>query len=171
MNFTNSCDSAFDSVDIRFTKYCDNACPFCIEKNGLPGFLMDVVRMAESTIGTNIKDVLVLGGEPFLYPQKLAEYIRLIRKSVSTIYVTTSLPKILENEQSWNILQDIDGLNVSIQSCDWKENNRILNASNDFDRLELLRKLNEKFGEKIRTSINLVKGGVDTKEKLLKTLS
>lgn len=33
--FCNSCDGAYDSLDVRFTKACDNDCAFCIERNGI----------------------------------------------------------------------------------------------------------------------------------------
>jgi 2-iminoacetate synthase ThiH len=35
MTFKNSCDGYYTSMDVRFTKACDNSCQFCIEKQGL----------------------------------------------------------------------------------------------------------------------------------------
>ena len=89
----NSCDGRYTSVDVRFTKKCDNNCSFCIEKTGVDSFgNTNVEKLIKSTIDTGIKDVLVLGGEPFLFPEKLHRYILGIREYVKTIYVTTSLP-------------------------------------------------------------------------------
>lgn len=170
----NSCDGAYNSVDIRFTKHCDNACSFCIEKNGLSALgNTDVDKLIESTISTEIKDVLILGGEPFLYPKELFEYIKGIREHVDTIFITTSIPKtfIESDDYHSNIISLIDGLNVSVQSTDWEENNNILNASNRFNRLETLKAMNNLYGTKIRTSLNLVKGGIDNKEKLLASIN
>lgn len=175
MKFCNSCDGAYNSVDIRFCKSCDNNCSFCIEKNGLKSFgKPNVQELIKSTLETGINDVLILGGEPFLYPKELLEYVKGIRKHVDTIYITTSLPNKFCNFRLDStidcILRLIDGLNISIQSSNWIENNNLFNASSNHNRLEILRILNIYYAGKIRTSINLVKGGIDTKEKLLTTL-
>jgi len=169
----NSCDGKYTSLDVRFTKKCDNNCSFCIEKSGLDSLgKTNVDKLIESTLKSGIDDVLILGGEPFLYVHDLLKYIKGIRKHVKDIYITTALPNtFIKNEEVCDeIINLIDGLNISIQSTDWKENNDILVASSNHNRLDLLKKLNNKFSDKIRTSINLVKGGIDTKKKLIKTL-
>ncbi len=91
---------------------------------------------------------------------------------VDKIYITTSLPSTIVKcpTEVKQIISLIDGLNVSVQSTDWQENNNILAAKARHNRMDILRSLNESFADKIRTSINLVKGGVDSREKLLKTL-
>lgn len=170
----NSCDGAYSSLDVRFTKQCDNNCSFCIEKTGIDSLgKPDVQNMIESTINSGIKDVLILGGEPFLYPDELFEYVSTIRDKVNSIYVTTSLPStfIKNTEKCYQIIRLIDGLNVSVQHTNWMRNNSILNASAKINRLEILRKLNKQFASKIRTSINLVKYGIDNKIELLRTLN
>lgn len=68
--FCNSCDGAYDSLDVRFTKACDNDCAFCIERNGINSLgLTNVEKMIDSTIKSGINSVLILGGEPF--PKKI----------------------------------------------------------------------------------------------------
>jgi len=169
----NCCDGAFDSLDVRFTKACDNNCSFCIEKEGIPALPMaEVDNLITNTLKTKISSVLILGGEPFLYPERLLEYVKGIRPFVRTIYITTSLPKTMMNhgKEVFEIMKLINGLNVSIQSIFWKENNEILKASSQHNRLNILRALNDIWADKIRTSVNLVKGGLDTKEKLILTL-
>lgn len=39
----NSCDGAFSSLDVRFTKRCDNNCEFCIEKLGIDSLCFKLV--------------------------------------------------------------------------------------------------------------------------------
>lgn len=173
MFLKNSCDGHSDTIDVKFTKACDNSCSFCIEKDGLDSFgKTDVNKIAESVLRIGIKDVLILGGEPFLQPTKLLELIKLIRKDIDKIFITTSLPKSVkvQDEIIIKILSLIDGLNVSIQSTNWKENNKILQAKYKHNRLEILKDLNKYFPQKIRTNINLVRGGIDSKEKLEHTL-
>lgn len=72
----NSCDGYYSSLDVRFTKVCDNHCDFCIEKDGLKSLgRTNVDNLIQSTIDSSIKDILILGGEPFLQPKKLLRYI------------------------------------------------------------------------------------------------
>jgi len=165
--FCNSCDGIYDSIDVRFTKVCDNNCAFCIEKNGAKSKgSTNENLMALNTISSGIKNVLILGGEPLLLQEKVYSYITQIREYANHIYLTTSLPKINDKELLYKIIDKLDGLNVSIQSVDWEENNKILNAISNHNRLEMLKEINEKFFNKTRVSINLIKGGIDTKEKL-----
>lgn len=170
---TNSCDGIYDSLDVRFTKKCDNNCPFCIEKEGIDLLgATDVNKLIASVKSSGIKSVLILGGEPFLFPKLLLEFITKIRSCVDTIYITTSLPKtfITKSELVYLIMQRVDGLNVSVQSTDDTENNLLFRASSKHSRMGILRQLNRKYSHKIRTSINLVKGGIDSSNKLEKSL-
>jgi len=172
--FCNNCDGVYDSLDVRFTKSCDNNCDFCIEKQGIDNLGMaEPSTLIESTKKAGIKSVLILGGEPLLFIENVLEYIKGIRDFADTIYLTTSLPiTIMNNRKSVDeIINLLDGINISIQSSDWEENNKILKASSEYNRIELLKNLNKKHSDKIRVSINLVRGGIDSKEKLLKTIS
>ena len=129
----NSCDGAYSSLDVRFTKSCDNACPFCIERmTGIDNTGMaSVDDMVAATKATGIRNVLILGGEPMLYPERLSGYVLGIRDTVDTIYVTTSLPRTMLDDSIdlRRILNNIDGLNVSIQSTDWRTNNDLMRAA------------------------------------------
>lgn len=175
MKFENSCDGFYsDSLDVRFTKMCDNNCPFCIEKCGLCAQTQNVPKMIESTINSGRTTVLILGGEPFLCINELLAYVKGIRSHVKNIYITTSLPKTIQAEKGTfdEIMAFIDGLNVSLQHWDWQKNNEILRASNKFNRIELLHDIckNSDHADKIRVSINLVKGSIDTRAQLDKFL-
>lgn len=89
------------------------------------------------------------------------------------IYITTSLPKTMRISKEYpsskyirSIINNIDGLNVSLHSIYNNENNKILNASSKHDRLSILRDLLEytnSVGDryKIRVCMNLVKGGIE----------
>lgn len=189
--FCNSCDGVYDSLDVRFTKTCDNNCAFCIERNGINSLgLTNVEKMIDSTIKSGIKSILILGGEPFLQPSKLLEYVQGIRKHVDTIYITTSLPDAINKEFDTflQIFDLIDGLNVSVHSTDWKKNNEVFKAASNHNRLELLKKLHDvefannkaelnrtgdynRVSFKIRVSITLSKGTIDSLDALINTLN
>lgn len=171
MKFNNSCDGFYkDSLDVRFTKVCDNHCPFCIERHGLKAKPVNVDKMIENTIASGKKDILILGGEPLIEIEKVLHYISAIRKYVNHIYITTSLPKtILSNYDIFSkIMNLIDGLNVSLQHYDYQKNNEVLCASSNHNRINLLEKIcsNNSFAEKCRISINLVKNQIDTKTEI-----
>jgi molybdenum cofactor biosynthesis enzyme MoaA len=180
MFLLNSCDGKYrDSLDVRFTKACNNNCSFCIEKQGIIGQQTNVQELIKSTKIAQQeyqKDtILILGGEPLLKIKEVLEYIKGIRNFVKEIYLTTSLPyTIIEH---WQIFEEIvyllNGLNISLQHYDYNINNQILNATNKFNRIELIRKIcsNEEFANKCRVSINLVKGAIDNKKDLDKFLS
>lgn len=177
MLIKNACDGMHSSLDVRFGKACDNNCSFCIERHGIDSLgAIDVDAMIKNTIASGIKDVLILGGEPFLNINKLLEYVSGIRRHVNKIYITTSLPSTMfctvkNMSITSQIMRQIDGLNVSLQSTDSSENNRILNASSNHDRIDMLKILNFINPYIIRVSINLVKNGIDTKDKLISALT
>jgi molybdenum cofactor biosynthesis enzyme MoaA len=171
----NSCDGIYkDSLDVRFTKDCNNNCPFCIERSGINSLGQTNVReLARETINTGRQDILILGGEPFLYPYKLLLYIKLIRPYVRNIYITTSLPKSIDvrNDTIREILDNIQGLNVSLQHYDWKKNNQAMRADNH-NRIAVLEKIlsNKKWAAKTRVSINLIKGYIDSYLEIINAL-
>lgn len=173
----NSCDGIYDSLDVRFTKSCDNNCSFCIEKAGLDSLgKTNVNEIIKSTIDSGIKDVLILGGEPFLQPKKLLEYIEGIRNNVDQIYITTALPMNMQYKYEYTskILKLINGLNVSLHSHINSENNLLLCSSTPkFNRIVFLENLLKKqeIADKIRVSINLTKNGINTKSKILTYLN
>lgn len=164
----NSCDGIWnDSLDVRFTKKCDNNCSFCIEKTGIDSLGdTNIPEIIKNTKKSGKKNILILGGEPFTSPTLLLQYIKGIRDCVQNIYITTSLPKTIDTSNSLikEILNLIDGLNVSLQHYDWNINNYVLRASSKHNRIEILKNLNEIIADRIRVSINLVNGNIDTKE-------
>lgn len=52
----NSCDGIYESLDIRFTKACDNNCSFYIEKFGIKSLgKTDVAALAKSVFDSDLK--------------------------------------------------------------------------------------------------------------------
>jgi len=185
MEFHNSCDGFYkNSLDVRLTKNCDNDCPFCIEKTGLLPKQESVWDMLTSTIkAINVDgktDILILGGEPLLRIHQLNQYLSKLRslesrKALCTkpkVYVTTSLPRVAyyQTVPFYDIIDKIDGLNVSLQHYDWQENNNIMMASDiGFNRIDFLKSIlnHGDVANKVRVSINLVQGQIDSKAKLM----
>lgn len=130
----------------------------------------NVTEMIQSTLTSPQSTVLILGGEPLLMLDKVKEYVEAIRPFKQEIFVTTSLPRILTKRTSdfLQIVELLDGINISLQHHDTKRNNEILAASNKYDRIQFLTELlaNDTFAHKARISINLVKGGIDNLDDL-----
>lgn len=179
MNFLkrNCCDGIYtSSIDIRFTKLCDNACDFCIEDNhGVGSFgrtrvdrMVDSVRSGVENEGKDT--VLILGGEPFLLVKDLVRFVSQIRDMVKKIYITTSVPGTLDyqDKRIRFIMNNIDGLNVSVHHWDWQKNNEVLKARNKFNRFEKLEELGWYFGHKMRLQCNLVKGAIENRSDILR---
>ena len=103
--------------------------------------------------------------------KKLEEYVKGIRPYVKRIYITTSLPIDIVNDYDRfeRIMKDIDGLNVSLQHYSDELNNYAMRASRPHMRINsLLKRIcsKEEYANKVRVSINLVKGYIDSEEKL-----
>jgi organic radical activating enzyme len=170
----NSCEGIYNnSLDVRFGKACDNNCAFCIEKSGIESLGdINVKALIESTINSDKKEILILGGEPMLDINKLHEYVMGIRPYKEKIFITTSLPKTvnLENEKVIDILDNINGLNCSIHHYNYMVNNYILKSSSRHDRIKLLKSIVKLYADKVRVQTNLVKDVLDTKEEIEKFL-
>lgn len=166
----NTCDGIYDTVDIRFTKKCDNKCAFCIEQfSGIEGKPTDVDAIFNSVIESGTDEVLILGGEPFLEIEKLQTLVAKLYEKCIKIYITTSLPSVIKTRPALfiDIMERITGLNISIQHQNWIRNNDIYNASDPHDRIQLTEKIISQFPSKVRICLNLVKGSIDNKSKLL----
>lgn len=169
----NNCESASINLDVCFTKQCDNNCSFCIEKTHFSSLdKPNVINLIEYTISSKIKNIYIIGGESFLFPNELYNYINGIRKFVDIISISSSIPSTFhKNKQICDdIINLIDMLNITIQHPNWLTNNKLLNSPINYNKLEILKKLNKKYPNKIITTINLSKGGIDTKNMLMKTL-
>lgn len=169
----NSCDGIYeDSLDVRFTKKCDNSCNFCIEKKGINALEENIDKMIISTLKSKKNTILILGGEPFLNIKNLKQYIKGIKDYVKEIYITTSLPNTINllDKDVCFILDNITCLNVSIQHCDYNQNNLILKSKSNHNRIEQLKNIANVYGYKIRVNLNLVKNNIDNKEKLTEAL-
>lgn len=165
----NSCEGLYpDSMDVRFSKSCDNRCLFCIERDGIHSAKFNIDRMIISTLASGKKEILILGGEPFLFVDRLWRYVKGIRPSVDKIYITTALPETLDisNTKVVDIINTVDGINCSVHYHNDVVNNQILNTITSHSRLNILKTLLMHYPEKIRVMGNLCKGGLDNQKSI-----
>lgn len=174
ISFQNQCDFPWNRLDVRFTKACDNKCSFCVERSGINTICNpNIKKMIETTNSVSDVDTIgILGGEPLLFPEQVLKYVKGVKTDNNRVYITTSLPITIKNKKNtvYKIFDLVDGINVSVLGIDWKEHNKVLNASNHHNRFKMIEELACRFPFKLRICINFYKGGIDTKEKLFKLL-
>jgi organic radical activating enzyme len=164
----NTCDGIFNTVDIRFTKKCDNNCSFCIERfSGIPGKETNVAAIFKEVLKSGADEVLILGGEPFLEIDKLLRLVNMLWTMRIRIYITTSLPITIRNnyETFHLIMKKITGLNVSLHHYNNRVNNSVF-CNDSHNRIMLLDNIVFDHGDKVRVCVNLVKGFIDNGGKL-----
>lgn len=177
MNFDkNCCDGIYNSIDIHFTRLCDNKCSFCIDKKyrGIDDEKPNVQALVNKIveIKDNYDDVLFLGGEPCLFLDELIDCVKQLReKTKLKLFVTTSVPKVCydNREKFEELIELLDGINLSVQHNNQEIADNIRGTKSLYDRNSFYNSLKHK--EKIRINLNIVKPYLHTKEQLIECLS
>lgn len=159
-NPNNSCvDCKNNGVNIKLTNKCNCNCEFCIEKGGLVTEEKSVQTLIDATNMLDYDNVLVLGGEPLLYPQ-IEEYLAgIVNKK---IYLTTN-GTLLTDEMAEMLSQYLTAINISMHHFTEQKNAEIYKYENySFDNIRSAIKVFNKNGIPVRINANLVKGVLDT---------
>ena len=171
----NCCDGLYNSFDIHFTSACDNKCAHCIDSKyqGIGIIKPDVAAISKTIIDNKVgyDDVLFLGGEPCLYLEEMLDCINLIKRSTDLkVFVTTSMPKTCYDKYDLfkEILNTIDGLNISAQSHNENVADMIRGTISQYDRQKFYCNLPCK--DKIRINLNIVKPYLYTKKDITECL-
>lgn len=171
----NCCDGIYNSFDVHFTSACDNKCAHCIDMrfHGVGAIKPDVGAIVHTILNNQngLDDVLFLGGEPCLYLEELLECVVALKQRTNLkLFVTTSMPKICYDRQDlfFELLQQLDGLNISVQHYDEHVADSIRRTTSKYDRQAFYRSLPHK--DKIRINLNVVKPFLYTKEDLTNCL-
>lgn len=158
-NPNNPCSGKYGKcLDLKLTNECNGACPFCIEAKGYsPKDTASAEKLAETINAQNIQTVLILGGEPLLYPD-IVKLLSLIRKDINIVLTTNG--SLLTPDLASAMTPYIKGMNISIHhstSAKHKELTKI-----EFNSDTLYKSIHAFGANKIRINCNLVKGYVDT---------
>lgn len=159
-NPNNSCvDCKNNGVNIKLTNKCNCNCDFCIEKGGLVTEEKSVQTLIDATNLLDYDNVLVLGGEPLLYPN-IEEYLAGIKNK--KIYLTTN-GTLLTNEMAEMLSKYLTAINISVHHFTEQKNAEIYKYDNySFDNIRSAIKIFNKNGIPVRINANLVKGVLDT---------
>lgn len=171
----NCCDGIYNSIDVHFTRLCDNKCGFCIDKKyeGVGNTTPDVDKIVQKIIDISgeFDDVLFLGGEPCLFLEELIDCVERLRKNTNLkLYVTTSVPKICydKRDRFEYLISILDGINFSVQHHNPDIADEIRGTKSQYDRNKFYNSLTDK--DKIRINLNIVKPYLYTKGQLTECL-
>lgn len=147
-------------------KMCNCDCAFCISKVRSYNKIDEFLELNDKFIANiyNLKKhgikrfEITGGGEPFLN-NNLSNIILTIKNIIPDCYI-----KLYTNGNILKNISCIDEIDISIVSNDLNINNKFMNGN----QIELIDKLKFFKNEnvKLRLSIPLIKGGIDSKEKL-----
>lgn len=135
-----------DYMSIVLTHECNRQCPYCIDKyRGRKEYItLDNIKNAIAFAKKrNIKDILLVGGEPTLHPQ-VVEIAKMIKEAGFNTILTTNYtrPEVVKELDKY-----INSFNISFY------NQKELPKQKDFKA-------------DLTLSTLLYKGGIDSKEKL-----
>lgn len=173
----NSCAGGYGNcLDVKITNICNSSCAFCIERGGYsPEKQKGPVELALDTVSqADFPTVLILGGEPLMYP-RLLQYLELIRPYKQKIYLTTN-GTLLDNKyvNLEKLGKYLDGINISIHHYLEEKNDMVLrggtmnapagkpNIHLDFTVLKQAIKVLKAQNCTVRINCNLVKGFIDS---------
>lgn len=161
-HMNNPCNGFYGKcLDVKITNACNGKCGFCIEKYGYRPGGVSVYRLIEATNALeDYQTVLILGGEPFLYPE-LDKYLEGI-KDKKEIYITTNGSRFA----SWSmdmIASYLTAVNISMHYYSQAGNAAVVGTDVDFIDIYKAIKEFKNAGVKVRVNANLIDGYLDNK--------
>jgi hypothetical protein len=154
-------------LDVLLTSKCNGGCKFCIEKGGYhPQETASPESLAKTINDHPAKTILLLGGEPTLYPH-LNELLGMIRGKET--FLTTNGSKLTPDfVRGLTNASKLFGINLSRHHFDSLKNSEIIGTSmpSDEDIFRAIRML----PVPVRLNCNLVRGGIDSNNAVRKLL-
>lgn len=167
-NKNNFCGGAFqDWLEVNLTDKCNGKCSWCVDRDGYhPEYhaQWDELAMAIRTVGA--KNVMLLGGEPTLYP-----LLRYLIHNISIygghkVWMTTNGSRLTKNFVNEH-LRDLSGINISIHHHNLALNEEITGIT--LNKNTLINSIYElhKNGVPTRLNCNCISGYIDDKDDIL----
>ena len=100
---------------------CENKCPFCTTKSlysSMDLSLTNVIASLKELLKTDVREVVITGGEPFSNLEGLDQILSTIYEHGSKkVYINTTFPKKTQNEKTLELIEKyrcfVRGINVS----------------------------------------------------------
>lgn len=149
-----------DWLEVKLTGECNGLCVWCVEHGGFnPKIPASYTCICKSILDSGAKNILLLGGEPTLYPdlQKIINFCA--SRSISTS--TTTNGKLLSTNFVNANLSNINNVNISIHHYNFSVNAGITGVHLD-DNLYQAISLLINNGVSVRLNCNLIPGYIDS---------
>lgn len=159
---TNPCTGYYGKcLDVKIINECNGNCEFCIERGGYEPQRAGVKEMISATNALpDYKKILILGGEPMLYPY-LLEYVKGIYTPDREIFITTN--GTVGQAKVWEALAPyLKAVNFSIHAPTEEENSEILGTPFILGRVFAAASILNRARVGVRINTNLMKGHIDT---------
>jgi len=160
----NACGGNFkDWMEVNLLQKCNAHCAWCVERDGWhPKEHADWKTIARQAVKSGNKNIILLGGEPTLYPylKEVIEYLEAWNKNV---WITTN-GSMLNTEFIKQELRGITGINISLHSTYMFKNQDITGIM--ITGLEKSIKALHDIGASVRLNCNCIKGYVDSEEEI-----
>jgi len=167
-NKNNFCGGSFqDWLEVNLIDKCNGKCSWCVERDGYhPKRHATWQEMALTIRRHGAKNVMLLGGEPTLYPMLRVLIINLAECGGHKVWLTTNGSMLTKSFVRKN-LEGLAGINISIHHTDLALNRDITGISLNYDTL--LNSIYElhKLGIPTRLNCNCIKGYIDDEEDML----
>jgi pyruvate-formate lyase-activating enzyme len=165
-NSKNFCGGNFqDWLEVNLLERCNARCAWCIERAGYhPNYHapMQVIRAAAIQSGKT--NIILLGGEPLLYPD-LKDLVFGLSRLGRNVWITTNgflLSKKFVEEK----LAGVHGVNISIHHFDLKCNQEITGVLLQESRLTESIYALHALGASVRLNCNAIAGQIDNAEQI-----
>lgn len=157
-------------LDVKITNRCNGHCAFCIERGGYAPEEGKVGDLINSTIRMDENQtVLILGGEPLLYPY-LEEYLQGIWPYKENIYLSTN-GALLDRFQAAMLSKYLTGINVSLHAYNLELLHELTGIAYNAGSLYRAFKEFSRNQVPVRINCNLVKGGIDTTQAAMEMIA
>jgi len=167
-NTKNFCGGAFpDWLEVNLTDKCNGKCSWCIEKNGYhPTQKVEWWEIAIAALKHGAKNIILLGGEPTLYP-KLQEITSTLEAAARNVWITTN-GSLLTPEFVKAKLSNIKGINISIHHYNLVKNESITGCK--ISKSVLTNAIQQlcKNGSNVRMNCNCISGFIDSADEISK---
>lgn len=156
----NFCGGNFSGwLEVMLWDKCNGKCEWCVEKDGYhPDKHIPCEELAYKIIHTQKNSIILLGGEPTLYPQ-LKQLICLLATADKSVFVTTNGSR-LTTAFVKDLLLPLSGINISIHNFDLQKSCDITGILHNKENLRDALSLFE--NTRIRLNCNLIRGHIDS---------
>ena len=165
----NACSGRFSNwLEINLTPQCNASCAWCVERNGWhPEYEASWKEIADVAIGTGKRNIILLGGEPTLYPH-FAEIAKKIACAGRRVWVTTN-GSMLTPQWVISNMEYIYGVNISIHNYYLAKNYEVTGIQlTESVLLQSIVEMEKAGVNSVRFNCNLIKGHIDSFGRMLK---